>query len=314
MLLQLLARVFITGETLLAAVVLAEELAAKDRGWGIGILGALGSLGHGMAAIVFAFVDVLPFGWRSLYLVGVIPLLFLSYFRRRLPETTRFAQHRSERDDRRSGLEGLRPIANLVRQYPGRVAALGLTVLPFDFVAGSAYAFMPKTLQEVHGYSPAQVTTIFILGGTIGILGNIFAGVLGDRFGRRPVLGVSVLIFAFSITGFYNASGALLPLLWIASIFSVLAVGVLFKALGAELFPTSHRSTASGVRNVLSTLGSISGLWLEGVLYAKLGSHALAITAMTPALIIPPLIAFLLPETARIELEEISPERERSSR
>jgi MFS family permease len=101
-----------------------------------------------------------------------------------------------------------------------------------------------------------------------------------------------------------------LPLLWIVSIFSVLAVGVLFKALGAELFPTSHRSTASGVRNVLSTLGSIGGFWLEGVLYSVFGSHALAITAMTPALIIPPLVvAFLLPETARVELEEVSPER-----
>jgi len=290
MMLQLIARIFITGETLLAVVVLTEELAARDRGWGIGILGALGSLGHGLAAIVFAFVDVLPFGWRALYLIGVIPLLFLSYFRRRLPETARFERHRAERG--------------------GRVGALGFAVLPFDFVAGSAYAFMPKTLQDVHDYSPAQVMAIFILGGAVGVLGNVFAGAMGDRFGRRPVLTVSVATFALSIVGFYNTSGPVLPLLWVASIFSVLASGVLFKALGAELFPTSHRSTASGVRGALSTIGAMSGLWLEGVLYSALGSHALAITAMTPALLIPPLVVgFFMPETAQLELEEVSPER-----
>ena len=89
MVLQFLARVFIAGETMLAVVVLAEELNAGDRGFGIGLLGALGALGHGLAAIVFGFVEFLPFGWRALYAVGVIPLLFLAWFRRGLPETQR---------------------------------------------------------------------------------------------------------------------------------------------------------------------------------------------------------------------------------
>ncbi|MDX1649798.1 MAG: MFS transporter, partial [Myxococcota bacterium] len=49
MALQFVARSFIYAETMLAVVVLAEELDAAERGWGIGMLGALGALGHGLA-------------------------------------------------------------------------------------------------------------------------------------------------------------------------------------------------------------------------------------------------------------------------
>jgi MFS family permease len=80
MALQILARTFIAGDTMLAVVVIAEELDARDRGFGIGLLGALGALGHGLAALVFGFVEVLPFGWRAFYALGVLPLLALAWF------------------------------------------------------------------------------------------------------------------------------------------------------------------------------------------------------------------------------------------
>ena len=53
--------------------------------------------GAGFAALMFGFVDVLPFGWRALYAVGVIPLCFIAYWRRTLPETGRFTQSRRAR-------------------------------------------------------------------------------------------------------------------------------------------------------------------------------------------------------------------------
>ena len=101
----------------------------------------------------------------------------------------------------------------------------------------------------------------------------------------------------------------MIPLVWIVTVFTILATEVLFKALGAELFPTSYRSTASGMRMLIDTLGGIAGLSIEGYLYELAGSHALAITWMSPVLLIPPLaVVFLLPETASRELEDISPE------
>ena len=308
-LIQMLARVFITAETLLAVVVVTEELHAKDRGWGIGMLGALGALGHGLAAGIFAFVDVMPFGWRSLYVIGVVPLLFLAYFRRSLPETKRFEEHRDAMGDGPE-FKGLRPVVHLAQMYPGRVAVLSLALVPFSFVMTTAFTFMPKTLQEVHGYEPADVTAIFLIGGALGILGNIVAGQLGDRFGRKPVMCISMVVGALALLGFYNASGWVIPMLWVACVFTIQATEVIFKALGSELFPTSHRSTASGMRTVVATLGSIAGLAIEGTLYEITGSHAGAITWMVPMLVLPPIvIGLFVPETARQELETVSPER-----
>ena len=310
MVLQFLARMFIYAETMLAAVVLAEELGARNRGWGIGVLGAMGALGHGLSAIVFGGVNLLPFGWRFLYVVGVAPLLLLAWFRRGLPETRRFGQHRAARRDRGDWRDWLRPFVDLMRMYPGRLAVLCSAAFPLDFVAITGVTFMAKTLQEVHGYAPAQVTILFIAGGAFGVLGNIVAGAWSDRFGRRIVVSALIALSALGFTGFYHFAGWLIIPAWIAMVFGLMGTNVLFKTMGSELFPTSYRATASGVRQVVGVLGGVLGLALEGTLYELTGSHSAAITLMIPVMAIPPLVIFaFLPETATRELEEIAPER-----
>ena len=77
-LLQFGARTFAVAETLLAVVVIAEEFDPAVRGWGIGAVGAIQACGAGLAALLFMWVEVLPFGWRGLYLVGLGPLLLLA--------------------------------------------------------------------------------------------------------------------------------------------------------------------------------------------------------------------------------------------
>jgi MFS family permease len=302
---QVLARTFLYAETALAVVVLAEEMRASDRGWGIGVLGAIGAFGHGVAAIAFAFVDVLPFGWRALYALGVLPLLAVAWLRRSLPETDRFERQRGERLG-----SALAPLRALARAYPGRLATLLAAFAPLEFAAIAAVTFMAKTLQEEHGYAPAQVTVLYVAGGFLAIVGNILAGAWSDRFGRRATVGVLIVTLAAAAFGFYRADGWSVAPLWILLVFATQGLGVLFKALGSELFPTSYRSTASSVRAMTSTLAGSLGLWLESVLYPLAGSHAIAITWMLPALGIPLLVVALrVPETSARELEQIAPER-----
>src|SRR5207245_805852 len=78
-----------------AVVIVSEEFPAQHRGWGIGMLSALGACGGGLGVALFAAVNVLPFGWRALYALGAVPLLFLPLFRREVRETGRFERHRS---------------------------------------------------------------------------------------------------------------------------------------------------------------------------------------------------------------------------
>ncbi len=309
MFLQFAARMFMYSEEVLAIVVVAEELDARARGWGIGVLAAMGAMGHGVASIFYSMVEVLPYGWRSLYIVGVVPLLILAWLRRGLRETKRFEDQAAARAETASMLEYFRPFRSLVRMYPGRLALLCMSVVPFWFVGSAALQFQSKFLQEAHGYSPANVALLFVFGGAFAIVGTASAGALSDRFGRRIIMTLALIGNAVGTLFFYQVSGAYIPPAWCLMLFCYFGSDVLFSALGSELFPTSYRSTASGVRSIMGAVGGAAGLWFEGRLYLIVGSHGDAITWMLLVAVISPAIIFLfIPETATRELEDISPE------
>jgi len=308
--LQFVSRVFIAAEVMLAVVVVAEEFDADTRGWGIGMIGALGTLGHGVAAILFSLVNVLPFGWRALYVIGVAPVLLLPWFRRSLVETRRFELHRGTQAGDFGWHAALRPFRNLGRMYPGRMIALGAALIPLAFTLETAVTFLSKSLQQAHGYSPASVASLFLTIGVLAPIGNVVGGALADRIGRKRVIVVSVLVNSLAVALFYNTRGVWVPPLMGVMLLTLAMILVMFAALGSELFPTSYRSTASGVRALVTTLGAALGLWMESLLYGVTGSHARAITWMLVITPVAPLVvAFFLPETANQELEDIAPEK-----
>ena len=305
--LQLLGRGFLYAETAVAIVVVTEELAARDRGFGLGLLGALGAMGHGAASIALSFVEEIPYGWRALYAIGALPLLALAWLRRELPETTRFQAAHAE------AAPWWQPFRSLWRAYPGRLAALVSLVASIEFAIASAVYFMVKALQETHGWARSEVTVLYVAGGALAVLGNQFAGQLSDRIGRRPLLMALLIVLGVGFGGFYWGSGPLVGAFWIAQVFALQGATVLARALGSELFPTSYRSTASSIRMLAGTIGGSLGLLLESALYGALGSHAAAITALLPGLAVGvAIVAFAIPETAGRELEEVSPERDAS--
>jgi putative MFS transporter len=306
-LLQFCARTFAVAETLLAMVVIAEEFDPAVRGWGIGAVGAIQACGAGFAALLFMGVDVLPFGWRGLYLVGLGPLLFLAAWRRRLPETVHFAAHQATRGPATSAL---RPLRDLVRMYPGRLCAVAATVFILELAEAPAGFFGPKYLQDVHAWTPAAIGLLTMAGGALAIVGNVVAGWGSDRWGRRRVALVFILGQVVWTLAYYSVSGPLLVVAWIGRIFTALGANVTLNAFGVELFPTSYRSTAAGMRLVFLTLGGSLGLLLEALLYGVVASHWVAICVLAPlACLGAVLVATCFPETAGRPLDDIAPER-----
>lgn len=155
---QLLTRAFAGAEGTVALVIVTEEVDAGVRGWAIGLLSALASVGYGIAALAFAGINVVPYGWRGLYALALIPLVLIIPLRRVLPESRRFE---------RESAAGLRPrnilvpLRALFAAYPGRLIML-VTVAFLGNLGGNAAGILfPKYLQEAHGWSPGQVTELF---------------------------------------------------------------------------------------------------------------------------------------------------------
>ena len=308
--LQFLARIFAVAEVMLAYVVIAEELDPDARGWGAGALAALGALGSGLALALFAAVDILPMGWRSLYLIGLIPLALIAWLRRSLPETKRYVAQAGERSDSSILGSALRPILDLIRMYPGRILMIGSVIFLLSFAENAASFFGPKYLQEEHGWAPYQYSILGVAGGFVGIFGGAFAGRLSDRYGRKKVASIFLLAHPVLVLAFYQGFGWPLVPIWIAMLFSAIAGGVVLATYGNELFPTSYRSTASGARTIIATLGGVLGLAAESVLYGIYQSHWTAISLLVLVAFTAPLIVIIFfPETSGRELEDISPER-----
>jgi MFS family permease len=298
-LLQFCARAFVTAEEIIAVIYVLEMLPARHRGWGVGFLAAVGALGSGFASLLYAAVEYLPGGWRALYVMAAFPMLYFAWLRRKLPESALFHEHVGSRP--KPGF--WRPFQEIFRYHRRAMIALTVIACAFWFHLAATMNFMSKYLQEDHGFARQEVSLLFIVAGSLAILGNPVAGRLSDRIGRRPTLIAALLLNCLATVTFYNTGGWILPLAWIGTLFGFFAVEVIVNAISGELFPTSCRSTASTLRAAVAMFAAVSGLAVEGRLYNYLGSHAEALTLLAlSSLLAIPVVVLLLRETARTEL------------
>lgn len=306
---QMATRMFMLTASAIAFVIVTEEFPALHRGWAIGMLGALSACGNGLGAGLFAAIESLPYGWRGLYAVGLVPLLLFPIFRRRVEETRRFNQHRAvtQRHDHQGGLAGwYRPLVRLARTYPGR--ALGVAAAGGLMAVGESavFQFTGYFTLTVHQWSPAQFSMMFILGGAVGIIGNVVAGRLGDRIGRRTIGCVFLSLFPLFAWMFYHGPGWSLPISWTLFVFCNTAGGVVVRAFSTELFPTSYRGTSAAWLSLMQAIGWSLGLVLVGLGTSGAGDIA-RMTSLISLVVLGAAVALLaLPETYRQELETIS--------
>jgi putative MFS transporter len=302
---QFVARLFLTAEWVVSMVYAAEEFPAERRGMVIGVISAFGSFGSVLCAAVVPLLLKMPYGWRSTYFVGIVPLALLAFARRNLKETARFEQQRAADAVRTTAPQ--RSFFHILRTpYRRRVLQLSL-IWGLSYVASYPAVFFWKdfALSE-RGFSEGQVGLSLALASLISLPFVFYAGRLLDVMGRKAG---GALIFGVAAAGVYGAYGfesrGWLTFALIFGVFGAATMGPVLNAFTTELFPTSLRGDAFAWSNNL--IGRVTYVLSPTVVATIAETHdwgpTLRVTAVFP-LATAACFCWLLPETKNRELED----------
>lgn len=302
---QFFARMFMVTEVALAYIVLSEEMPAERRGRLNGLLGAFASAGAILPALLLPVSIELGFGWRGLYaaggaLIGLLPLYITGLREPRAFASLAPRTLSAEWSDLKS-LVGVR--------YRRRFVAAACVWLSIDFWNSCAMFSFSFYAQTERAWTPEDLALWIPLGGVLQFFGYVGAGRLMDRYGRRPIVLLYLLLASAASALCYLARGPLV----IAGYFGMLALGGMWavaQTISAELFPTEIRATAGGItHHLIGRLGMTLGPKSVGLLAVALGStgEAVALLGLLNLLAIP-VIARTLPETAGSALADRQPD------
>jgi MFS family permease len=149
----------------------------------------------------------------------------------------------------------------------------------------------------VCGVAPMAAVSIYSVEGLAGLGGRLLLGVLGDRFGAKPVLIAGLMAQAVAI-GTYVLVSRLGEFYVLAVIFGTAYGGVmpLYAVLAREYFGQEVMGTVFGAATMLSSIGMafgpLAGGWVfdmfGGYAWLFIGSAAVGLGAVAMALAFPP--------------------------
>lgn len=289
----------------ITGAVIAEEFPARYRGLFLGLLQIGYPLGWTLASAWAAWL-LSSYGWRQLFLVGLVSLPFVWVVNKVIREPQRFV---TEKAGRKAGT------APKVRELfaPGiRKRAMLLMTAQFLFVwayAGSVFLF-PSYLRENRGFESFDFSVLIGAGHAIGILGYILAAVTGEfLITRRNTVVIWTLLGAIMfqyVIWFTRDFTQLLIGFGLMSMFFYGSAAVKFAYL-AEVFPTRLRATAMATCGSFAvTLGSAAGPLMVSLAVERFGWNLGYSVLIGIPLVSAGLLYFLLtPVPSGLEVEEV---------
>jgi MFS transporter, putative metabolite:H+ symporter len=317
----------------------ASELCPPDRrgrftGWADSFLSIGYFLSPLLALILIPNVNDTR-GWRIMFMIGGIPILFALLAWRYLPESPRWLESKGRwkeaeavlvtmetRAERSLGaplapvpapigfetVAPLRPFTSIFRPpLRRRSATLWATFGGTFFVFYSIQIFMPTVVAKM-GYSltSAFEFTAIIVG--LSIPGKMLEAVVIERWGRRPVIiGFTMIAGVAAITfGFVRG---VVPILVLGSLMSFFGIGVdpAVKTYTSESYPTEIRAwgvaTTEGFGRLIS---GVAGPSLIPIVLSNFGVAAVYSLVGSVALMAVVIVFIFGRETQGMTLEQSS--------
>lgn len=238
------------GEFGIGMTLVAETWANKYRSRATAVVAIGFQIGIVLASL--ASWLILPhFGWRGLFLVGVVPALFVWWTRRNLTEPEIWVVMKNKHKNKNA----LTPLKSLFSNKKITLTTIGLIIATSvqNFGFYGIMTWMPTVLANEH-HITLSGTTLWTIITIIGmILGTLVFGFLCDKIGRRPTF-ISFLIISSVFVWIYFQQTNYILMIALGGVLGFFVNGMMggFGALLSEHYPTYARSTA---QNVIFNLG-----------------------------------------------------------
>ena len=324
----------IGGEVLVAAAYISEIIGARRRGRFVLLYELVFVVGLLAAALVSSWV-IPAWGWRPLFVIGGVPLVFAVLLWRRVPESPRWLAARgrlTEADATLRRIEhevgggaplpeprpgdpmrvgGARLVALRGRRYARRTAVLVVLCFAAYLVTYALTSWLPTIYTELYHVPIAAALRYSLFSMASGLVGSTALALAVDRFGRKPCLtigmvGAAVMLAVLALL--HPADAATVALLVSAATLFVFSVNLGINLYVPELYPNRARTVGSSISGVAVRLGVIVGPILVGLLYTRSTGFPLVIGLLAVvALIGGVTLARYGEETANRTLERLSP-------
>ncbi|WP_203619629.1 MFS transporter [Apilactobacillus nanyangensis] len=243
------------GEYGTGVAMICESFKKKELGKSVSFTTIGGQIGSMLAALLSALVIPL-FGWRALFLVGIIPIFFAFVIRRHLKESEEFVDTMKRPDRPKVSIKKLFATPKLAYQ------TVALIVMVIVQIAGyyGLINWLPSIMQKKLGLSvsgSALWTIVTICGMSLGMFA--FGNVL-DKLGPRKAFGIFLLVSAIAVYGVTLAFNGF-TLLLAATILGFFSDGMYggYGTVISRLYPTEIRSTANNfIIGVSRSIGGFS--------------------------------------------------------
>lgn len=296
-----LGRPFLSATVGLTQVSAVELTASSDRAKAVSLMAAGYAVGAGLAAIVHSMAQN-SLGFRGIFALAIVPLVFLPVMYRHIVEPDRFARTSASARAREPVLG---PVA---RPFRRRLLVVLLLAFFVSVVTGPANSLVFVYVQSFLHLSGVVTSAMVVAAGASGLGGLVLGRWLSDRLGRRPTIAIAMAGMSLFATLAYSGSDWALVVGYVAGVTSGAVFAPAAGSLANELFPTSVRASVTGWYIAAGVAGAVGGLLVFGaVADVHAASHHLGLAAVVVFLPVLAATAFLLllPETKGREPEDL---------